>query len=152
MKDQNLSNPGLRDVCRQAVLEVLETMFFQIPLDEDVPSLQHEPDALIACAHFEGSLNGWLCVAISHSCASPLAASFLGIEDEEFGEEERRSILIELTNIVCGATLSRLEPSGRLQIPQPVLVESPFHCDSPWLRFPLSCGSFDVALRTGYAV
>lgn len=149
MDDHNLSNPALRDVCRKAVLEILETMFFEIPLDEDVASPLHEPDALIACARFDGSLTGWLCVAISQSCAGPLAASFLGIEEEDAGEEERRSMLIELTNIVCGATLSRLEPSGRLHIHQPVLVESPHHCDSPWLRFPLSCGSFDAALWTG---
>ena len=146
---RNLTNPALREVCRQAVLEVLETMFFEIPLDEDVPSPAHEPDALIACARFDGSLSGWLCVAISRSCAGPLAAGFLGLDEEEVGEEECRSMLIELTNIVCGATLSRLEPSGRLHIQQPVLVESPHICDSPWLRFPLSRGSFDAALSTG---
>lgn len=147
----NLADPALREACRQAVLEVLETMFFEIPLDEDVPSPDHETDALIACARFDGSLNGWLCVAISRSCAGPLAASFLGLDEEEVGAEECRSMLIELTNIVCGATMSRLEPSGRLHIQQPVLVESPHACDSPWLRFPLSCGTFDAALSTGPA-
>jgi len=148
MHDHNLSNPALRDACRHAVLEVLETMFFEIPLDEEVSTPSHEPDALIACARFEGSLCGSLSVAIAQSCAGPLAAAFLGIDEEEAGEEERRSMLIELTNIVCGATVSRLQPSGRLHIHQPVLVASPYACDSPWLRFPLSCGTFDAALWT----
>lgn len=149
MDNRDLSNPDLRNACRQAVLEVLETMFFEVPLDEDIPAPVHQPDALIARAYFDGSLEGWLCVAISQSCAGPLAAGFLGLEEEETGEDERRSMLIELTNIVCGATLSRLEPSGRLHIHQPVLVPSPHLCGSPWLRFPLACGSFDTALWTG---
>lgn len=149
MSNRNLAHPALRDACREAVLEVLETMFFEVPLEEDIASPVHEPDALIARARFDGSVEGWLCVAISPSCAGPLAASFLGVEEEETGDHERRSILIELTNIVCGATLSRLEPSGRLHIHQPVLVASPHPCDSPWLRFPLTCGSFDTALWTG---
>jgi CheY-specific phosphatase CheX len=149
MDDHDLSNPALRAACRQAVLEVLETMFFEVPLDEDLPSPAHEPEALIAKARFDGGLEGWLCVAISPSCAGPLAAAFLGIDEEDAGDEERRSILIELTNIVCGATLSRLDPSGRLHIHQPVLVESSHLCQSPWLRFPLACGTFDTALRIG---
>lgn len=149
MDERNLSNPALRDACREAVLEVLDLMFFEVPLEDDSASPFHEPDALIARARFDGSIEGWLCVAISQSCAGPLAAAFLGIEEDEAGEEERRSLLIELTNIVCGATLSRLEPCGRLHIHQPVLVESPHRCDSPWMRFPLACGSFDTALWTG---
>jgi CheY-specific phosphatase CheX len=149
MEARNFSDPALRHACRQAVLEVLETMFFEVPLEEDIPSPEHETDALIALARFDGSIEGWLCVAISQSCAGPLAAGFLGLDEEETGEDERRSMLIELTNIVCGATLSRLDPSGRLHIHQPVLVESPHLCDVPWLRFPLACGSFDAALWTG---
>ncbi len=67
MDDHNLSNPALRAACRQAVLEVLETMFFEVPLDEDVPSPVHEPEALIARARLAGSLEGWRCTAPQHS-------------------------------------------------------------------------------------
>ena len=149
MDARNLSHPALRNACREAVLEVLELMFFEVPLDEDIALPLHEPNALIAQARFDGSLEGWLCVAISPSCAGPLASAFLGIEEDEAGAEERSSLLIELTNIICGATLSRLEPCGRLHIHQPVLVASPHLCDSPWMRFPLACGSFDTALWAG---
>jgi hypothetical protein len=145
----DLHDPALRSACEQAVLEVLETMFFEFPIGDPVESQCPAPAVATATARFDGSLTGALCVSISESCPQRLAAGFLGIEDDQVGPAEQQSMVIELANVLCGATMSRLDPAGRLRIEQPVFGPPPAPLPGPWLSFPLECGQLDVSVHYG---
>ena len=151
MPARSLIEPELRDACRQAVLEVLELMFFEIPLEGDSLEPGPSPDSLTAEAGFTGSIAGRLRLSLSTACTAPLAAAFLGLDQGEVDGQQKASMIIELTNMVCGATLSRLQPAGTLRIHQPRLSAQPATPPdgSPWMTFPLSCGVIQVSLDIG---
>lgn len=147
----DLSNPALRTACHQAVLEVLETMFFELPVEE--PRLSEGPAAPGCCAtaRFDGNLTGALTVVLTGDVPRCLAASFLGREDGEADPDEWESVVIELANVLCGATISRVEPAGRLRIEQPVLLPAASGPEGPWLSFSLERGSLCVNVESGAA-
>ena len=149
MSVADLHDPALRSACEQAVLEVLETMFFEFPTGDPVEAQTPAPATATATARFDGSLTGTLCLSISDSCPQRLAAGFLGIEDDQAGPFEQRSVVIELANVLCGATMSRLDPGGRLRIEQPVFGQPASPLPGPWLSFPLECGQLDVHVHFG---
>ena len=145
----DLSDPSLRSACHQAVLEVLETMFFELPLDTPLNTSSPAPSGCCATARFEGSITGALTVVLTANAPQRLAASFLGLDDEEAGPAEWQSVVIELANVLCGATMSRMEPAGRLRIEQPVLLPVPPTPAGPWLSFALECGRLEVHVEYG---
>jgi hypothetical protein len=137
----DLSSPELWAVAREASLEVLETMFFELPLEE--------PSPVQAPAPYHGSLEGTLEVAVARPSSARLAAAFLGLESGEAGEVEQRQVAMELANMLCGATLSRLEPDGRLKIEQPRIVGTAEPESKAWMNLALEDGSIQLALRCG---
>lgn len=141
----DINDSPLRQACAEATLEVLETMLFEFPVDE--PGLSGPPPAgdAIATAVFDGSLAGSLTVAISAECTARLAAGFLGLDEDEAGESEQRSLVIELANVICGATMSRLEPEGRLRIQPPVFGPRAEPDTGDWLHFPIEGGHLAVS-------
>jgi CheY-specific phosphatase CheX len=149
MEAIKLTEAALLQACRDAALEVLEMMFFTLP--ESEPESGGPPCALEQCceAIFEGSMEGRMRLSITEGCANILAAAFLGKDEGEISQAERESMLAELTNMICGATMSRLEPSGRLRIRPPAIVRECHSCPSPWLRIPLEGGSLALALEVG---
>ncbi|HPT27703.1 MAG TPA: chemotaxis protein CheX, partial [Bryobacteraceae bacterium] len=107
--------------CTEATLEVLETMFFELPVAQPKMQGKAPEPAVAATAVFSGDLRGSLCVACEPWAARRLAASFLGREDEStIAEAEVRLVACEMANMVCGNALSRIEPHGRFQIVTPV--------------------------------
>lgn len=149
MTSIDLSDPSLRSACHQAVLEVLETMFFELPVDAPLVSSSPAPSGTSAAARFGGSLTGALTLVLAGTAPQRLAASFLGLDDAEIGPAEWQSVVVELANVLCGATMSRLEPAGRLRIDQPVLLPVPPCPEGPWLGFTLECGRLDVHVQYG---
>jgi hypothetical protein len=57
--------------------------------------------------------------------ADPVAASFLGLEAAELTDAERGQVIQELSNILCGAMLSRLWPESTLALSSPELMAWP---------------------------
>lgn len=151
--EKSLLDPALDQACREAMAEVMETMFFEPATDEIRFETPPAGDSCVVLVRFDGSLTGWLRVALPRRCCGPLAAGFLGREEEELTETERNSLVAELGNMLCGATMSRMEPAGRLRIQQPVLVMSSGAADEAkpehWLRYPLECGDIFVSVRYG---
>lgn len=149
---RDLSHRDVQQACRSALLEVLETMFFELPVEEieEVPA-PAEGSCLVK-AGFHGSLDGMLQLALSCPTCVRLAAAFLGTDEAEIGEAERCNTAKELANMLCGASLSRLRPSGRLSIETPSAISEPEPDSGPWLRFPLEGGFIDVALRYGETI
>jgi hypothetical protein len=103
----------------------------------------------LARARYHGSLEGTLEVAVARPSSARLAAAFLGLESDEAGEVEQRQVAMELANMLCGATLSRLEPDGRLKIEQPRIVGTAEPESKAWMNLALEDGSIQLALRCG---
>jgi hypothetical protein len=140
----DLSDASFRSACHQAVLEVLETMFFELPLDSPELRPNPAPSACCVTARFGGSLTGAITLVLTGGLGHQLAASFLGLEDGDPDPSECRSVAIEMTNVLCGATMSRIEPAGRLRIEPPELAAAPPGSPGPWLSFALESGRLDV--------
>jgi CheY-specific phosphatase CheX len=113
--------PSASQTMQEVAAQVLETMFFTEA--EPVPCehvwLETAPCALI---RFEGSHFGEMRLGVSAEAADPIAASFLGLEPMELTDADRGQVIQELSNILCGAMLSRLWPESRLALASPELT------------------------------
>lgn len=136
----------------QGALEVLETMFFEIPIGEIETGAPPEAGPASSIA-FVGSRRGELAVRLDPPAARRLAASFLGREDDAtVTQQEVTLVVLELANMLCGSALSRLDPRGAFQIAAPALApgapaqEHAAPPDEPWLVAPLESGRLAVRL------
>lgn len=135
--------------CEAAVIEVLETMFFELPVDGPGISTGPPDHDVAVTAAFSGDLEGELSLACGHWAMRRLAASFLGREDDStVTGDEIHQVACELANMVCGNALSRIEPHGRFRIATPEL-RAPDACAQPWITFPLDSGVISVRLEAG---
>ena len=100
--------------------ESLETMF--------LTSMMGEAEAAAADAHvaatvsYRGDASGMLTVALSAAAASAVASAFLGISEDDITRQDKVDVIIELTNVLCGTTLSTLFPDGHIELATPVLA------------------------------
>lgn len=138
---------------RAAILEVLETMFFELPADEGQCAAPRS-GVRSAVVQFAGTMPGLLRVAIEPHMLSRLTQNFLGLDElEPPSIAEERQVLCELANMLCGAALSRFEPDGRLSIGSPEETalnpqeEAIAAASLPWIRSPLECGDIWVHLE-----
>ncbi|MCS7044259.1 MAG: chemotaxis protein CheX [Bryobacteraceae bacterium] len=147
MAETRLEPALMRRALEEAALEVLETMCFEYPVDEAREDGPPEGEVTGAVARFEGSLRGELRVALSGGAPRRLAAAFLGIDEEEVRAQDELLMAAELANMLCGATMSRLEPQGRLRIAAPEASHGRCGCtERSWVRFPLEQGEMAVTL------
>ncbi|HXE14564.1 MAG TPA: chemotaxis protein CheX [Bryobacteraceae bacterium] len=103
----------------ESASEVLETMYFTgvIGLLDAGPAGEWVCTAL----DFRGSRSGSLGVRAPLATARTLAESFLGAEPETIATPQCFEVLGEMTNMICGAILSRLAPEEQFSLspPQP---------------------------------
>jgi CheY-specific phosphatase CheX len=135
----SLSPPA---VLLEAAQFVLETMFFAE--SEPVAPPQPPPHPpILAAISFEGDRRGRLAIGLPESCARLMAASFEGIPDvAEVAGTNVDCVVLELANMICGATLTRLHGDGLFRLGSPELdlqrghgpLSAPCQC---WLRIPL---------------
>lgn len=142
----NLSEAALCQPAVEAAVEVLDTMFFELPTQAPEPCEAPCAGALCAMARFTGTADGTLAVSLDPPALSRLSASFLGTEEEEITESLGANVLCEMANMLCGATLSRMHPDSRIVIVSPRLIPVSEVSPSPWLRFPLECGNLAISL------
>lgn len=147
MQGEQLERARARKALEEAVLEVLETMCFEFPVGEAEEGDAPQGEAVHAAARFDGSLKGRLQVALAGEAPRRLAAAFLGLDAEDAGERETVQVACELANMLCGATMSRLEPHGRLRIATPEAARGAPACDNGcWLHFPLEAGEVAASI------
>ena len=60
-------------------------------------------------------------LGVSAEAADPIAASFLGLDPMELTDAQRGQVIQELSNILCGAILSKLWPESKLALSSPKL-------------------------------
>lgn len=120
----------------QVAREILETMFFVSPEDAAEPN-PYPADLLIVELKFEGALSGWFSIQVQETCARSIAGNFAGVMDSsELSPEAMTGVLCELANMVCGATLSRLDPDAIFNLGSPQLIspDRPAEGLIQWLR------------------
>jgi hypothetical protein len=118
----------------EALAEVLATMFFSdaAPVDcqhsfqegEGQPSLSGEWTA--ARVRFSGVPSGELLLMLSPGLAVVFSASFLGIDEAEVTPDAAGQVCCELSNMVCGAILSRVHPDSLVALDLPELTAADF--------------------------
>jgi Chemotaxis phosphatase CheX len=145
--------PTAADTIRQVASEVLEAMFFT---EAELTACVHAwlGTARSARIRFGGSHFGEMLLGVSAEAAEPIAASFLGLDPMELTDAQRGQVIQELSNILCGAILSKLWPESKLALSSPELslwqewpdVGALHHC------FAISEGKLAISIRLTAAV
>lgn len=104
---------------REAVDEVLETMFFV--QNEGQPVQDRPLEELVASrVDFEGNPSGMLTLRITRQAARGMAADFLGQDPAELPPDRTTEVVSELANMICGAVLSRVESETTFRLSPPL--------------------------------
>ncbi|MCC6262661.1 MAG: chemotaxis protein CheX [Bryobacterales bacterium] len=117
-----------------AVEEVLETMCFlgvnasgegAGPVDpEAIPEPADEGDArmLTSELRFEGRIPGTFRLSLPLGLAQVAGAAFLALDEPAASEAQAGEVVCELSNMICGAALGRLEHGTIFRLSHPELV------------------------------
>lgn len=134
-------------VLQAALEEVLERMFFVDALDSGAPDPDLEAP-IWARLDFDGDPGGQLRLRISRDAAVAIAADFLAEDAGALTPRQIEDVVCELTNMVCGAALSRLETGIRLQSPR-ILGgdDAAWQYEAPVRRLDIGNGSIAVSLH-----
>ena len=140
-----MSVTELDQALSDAAAEVLETMFFtSITADVDAAA---SPDAswISASLTFHGKPSGGFGISVPAITGRKIAASFLGTDETETTGPQIGQVVCELTNMLCGSVLSRIEKDTLFDLASPQLNgepgPSPFvvHVDegpvAMWIQF-----------------
>jgi CheY-specific phosphatase CheX len=136
-----------------AVEEVLETMCFTSVLastEGGRPAGEDAAPQIRAALQFAGNPPGGFEVSVSLGLARTLGAGFLGLDETEVSDSQAADVVCELSNMICGSVLSRLESGTMFRISHPELAGSDAGSGSApsasrW--FDLGDGILSVALR-----
>jgi hypothetical protein len=115
--------PQYSTVMRDAISNVLETMFFLVPAfkeNENLKDSQPNPFFLDSSVTITGERQHFrLLIRATRAFVTIITANFLGVGQEEVVVEEMEDTLKELANMVGGDCLSRLPPDNwKLGIPK----------------------------------
>lgn len=107
---------------REAISEVLETMCFlcPVPVKAAPPERPSYHQWHVTEMDFSGDFTGRMRLHFPGEVVDEMASSFLGKPREELRDEEVRDVLLEVTNIVGGGLLERLDPRAttRMSLPR----------------------------------
>src|SRR5690348_7671396 len=99
--------------------EVLETMFFTSLAEEpEAPPLANAP-SVCARVSFRGAPSGKLGIRAPVETGRRIASNFLGLEEQAVTETQIADVIGELSNMVCGWVLSRLESHTIFELQHP---------------------------------
>ena len=123
----------IRNAAIVVTLKVFETMFF-IPLEpqdrnqeEGHPPLESPPSYLRGEITFQGKWSGKIGLCLPAELAKTMAASFMGLEEDDVSESKATDMVSELCNVLCGNLLSQMDKKAvhTLMIPQtqPISLE-----------------------------
>jgi CheY-specific phosphatase CheX len=113
---------------REAISNVMETMFFQVVQVPDVNGTLEEwffgsRTLLGATLTFKGHLAGSIVLLMPKKMADEMTRDFLGLEKEKVSEGQRRDIVKEALNMIGGHALSISDGTGAYQIGIPALLD-----------------------------
>ena len=120
-----LTVPAIERILRQTAQEVLETMFF-IGVEGATSAAPGESARLWFQVRFQGSPPGTFQLGLPAMASGDIASAFLGVASEDdLADREAENVLLELTNVICGNALSRLESDSAFDLEAPVPIPDP---------------------------
>jgi CheY-specific phosphatase CheX len=145
---------AVRHALRDSVSEVLERMFFVDVLAESAdPAADASSGEITAALTFQGEPSGWFRLRLTTAAARQIAADFLGIDEVGVSDIQTSDVVRELTNMICGSVLSRIENSAIFRLDEPRIVahseESPENFANRRYTAELPSGRLTVELGTG---
>jgi len=117
--------------------EVLDSMYFTTVLETSHPTPfdgLDRPDAPVQPAlspseyaftlRFEGEVRGSFGLHLAGNTARTLAANFLGEDDSTLSPQDVSEVVGELTNMLCGSVVSRIEGHSKFALshPEPIFA------------------------------
>jgi CheY-specific phosphatase CheX len=84
-------------------------------------------------------------LSLSHATSRQIAAGFLALEEDEITQAQVDEVICELTNMLCGTLLSRLESASCFDLQHPCLAPVP-DTQGYSHSFELESGSLSVWL------
>jgi len=110
----------LKPFMEEAVAEVLEAMCFISSEGEVKEGAEMcQPDWICGELDFVGRLSGSFGIAVPPSTAATIAANFLGEDESTLSAEQTIEVVCELTNMVCGTLLARLDSKSVFTLSPP---------------------------------
>lgn len=103
---------------------VLESMFFTSILGAAQKSEGQGHTWNAAKLTFKGTPSGKLGIGVSSESARSLAANFLGLDSEEVSPAQVDEVIGELTNMIAGSFVSKLESDSSFALSHPELESS----------------------------
>jgi CheY-specific phosphatase CheX len=119
---------------------VLERMCSMTPAPND--GLSDERKKHLACmrVQFSGPFRGSLLMAAEDEAAELFAPAFLGVDGEELEPGTVGAVLAEMANMICGATVSRIEPDGLFSLSSPAPFSPLPPAEDCVVELGLDCG------------
>jgi len=136
---------NLDQLVNASASEVLETMFFTGVLGAatDLPS-----DPITTRLDFRGTPAGSFGLSFSHESSRQIAAGFLAEDEQDISQVQVNEVICELTNMLCGTLLSRIDSETSFDLSHPELAPLP---DNPEYsrNFETDIGTLGVWLNLG---
>jgi CheY-specific phosphatase CheX len=134
--------------CTEAVLA---QMFFVRPLGEPAPAGSGGPSDVVVDVNFAGETCGTFTLSVTAAAARLIAADFLAEEESVLSEQQVQEVICELTSIICGSVLMRVESQTPFHLAAPKIVWAGRYLegeDGLVHRLHLWNGNLTVAFRT----
>ena len=117
-----MTNTELKCALADCTAEVLEQMFFVHGLEGAAPATPEADSDLICGVDFAGEPSGSLTLRLSLGAARSIAADFLGEDAATLSAFQVGHVVLELSNIICGSVLSRIESDTTFRLESPRLL------------------------------
>ena len=89
---------------------------------------------------------------LTTAAARQITADFLGVDEEEVSDRQTSEVVRELTNMICGSVLSRLESSTAFQLAAPEIVPAGEEEDPAFSNIQLAMGLANGKLNVSVAI
>jgi CheY-specific phosphatase CheX len=120
-------------------------MFFTGVLGETESLLT---DGLTTRLNFRGNPSGSFGLSLSRNSSRQIAAGFLAEDEQEISDERIEEVICELTNMLCGSLLSKIECEVAFELSHPELAPLPGNPEYS-RNFEIENGTLGVWLTLG---
>jgi CheY-specific phosphatase CheX len=104
----------------EAAQQTIETMFFAVPDAVSASDQRPAGDLIAAQLQFRGTLHGRFGLLVSEPLAHVLAGNFFGCDEgSDMASGHVTGVVAELTNMICGAALTKLHSNAAFDLAAP---------------------------------
>lgn len=112
---------------KAAAVQAFEVMCF-VELTPAAENLPITGRRIVAQVDFDHEASGQLRLELPPEAAETIASNFFGGDEANLSESQVRSLVAELTNIICGSLLSRLNPGSLMMLSSPEIYVADEDC------------------------